>query len=106
MELSLNTGVTFECRDDSNENCIIIICPKADAEGIDEKITGATIKNARLGDQVLQDVVLENLCVGETDDGQAFITINLRKKSDIDILKERIAEQDAALIELAGLIGG
>lgn len=106
MDFVLNTGDKFEVKDTSTPGCIILVCDDKTAKKAQESVTNETIKSALLGDEKLTDYKLESISVGETTDEQAFVTISLVKKTEMEVLLERVAEQDAALIELAGMIAG
>ena len=104
MKFVINTGDEFEVRDDSSEGCIIVECSTAVAETIKEKVTTETLKRATLGDATLTDVVLDNICVGESEKEDCFITISCHKKTTDEIILERIKEQSIALAEIAEMV--
>ena len=108
MLLTLNTGKTFEVQDVSLETGIISIFNTIDviSDALDS-ITTETLKNAYLGETVLTNKVLQDGFFIPADEAGMFsVNFNIRERTEMETVQERLDEQDAALMELAELIIG
>ena len=106
--LKLRDNTEFGVYDESNGYQIHMTCDAETALLAIEKITTDNLKNATLGDEVFENKIA---CGGtftqphETT-GEISLLFSLRNKTEMEITQERLDEQDAALMELAELIGG
>ena len=102
--LTLNNGTKIEIEDISTTSSIVV---KGDLEKVNNalsKITTESLKNADLNGTPLLNKVYTGF-TGEREDDIYTVTFNMREKTDMEIMQERLDEQDAALVELAELIG-
>lgn len=108
ITLTLNNGKTFEVQDTSLTEGVISIFSNIDViSDALESITTETLKNAYLGETILTNKVLEGGFFAPADEyGMFSMTFNIREKTGEEIINERLDEQDAALMELAEMIGG
>lgn len=107
ITLTLNNGKTFEVQETVDPNVISIFNTIDVISDALESITTETLKNAYLGETVLTNKVLENgFFVPADDEGMFSVNFNIRERTEMETVQERLDEQDAALMELAELIGG
>lgn len=108
MDLVLTDGSVVECLDGSFENELLI---KGTIDKISRAIsliTNENLKRAVLATTIIiSNRVVDNIIATPPDENdEVMLVYKLRDKNDIEILNERIKEQDEALMELAELIGG
>jgi hypothetical protein len=108
MILTLNDGTKLEVLDYSFPDMLVIEADVNTVKTVVEKITTTNLKNATLDGNVFLNVVYVNSAILPIDEntGKYTVTVYLRQLTDIDIINERLDEQDAALMELAELIEG
>lgn len=108
MTLTLNDGTQFEVYDVVNPYELSMTTDTATMKQAVEKITTDNLKHATVGDEVLTNKILVGIQVSPINETteEVTITFNLGEKSEMDIINERLDEQDAALMELAELIVG
>lgn len=108
MLLTLNDGTQFEVSDNSNLYEIFITTDTETMKEIVEEVTTNNLKHATMGEIMFVNAVVNNISVSSPNSstGEVNILISLGVKTDIDIINERLDEQDAALMELAELIAG
>lgn len=108
MILKLNDGTEFNV-DDSSDICRILLTVDTETmkEAI-EKITTNNLKHATMGDILFVNAVVNEINVNSPNPitGEVNVIFYLGEKSEMDIINERLDEQDIALMELAELIGG
>ena len=106
--LKLNDGTEFQVYDESDSYRISMNGNAETTISAMEKITTENLKNATLGGEALINKIMTGGSFTPPDEatGEINLVFSLRDKTDMEIVQERLDEQDAALIELAELIGG
>lgn len=108
MLLKLNDGTEFTVNDSSSLYEISMTVDTETMKTAVEKITNDNLKHATMGDFVFLNVIMNGVNVTSPNPitGEVNMIFYLGEKSDIDVINERLDEQDTALMELAELIGG
>lgn len=106
MILTLNDGTQFNVNDSSTFYEISMTANTETMKYAVEKITTDNLKHATMGDITFLGAIVNGINVTPPHPytGEVNIIFYLGEKSDIDIIKERLDEQDNALMELAELI--
>lgn len=108
MILLLADGSEVECLDTSFDGELDI---KGNLETVSRAmglLTNNNLKRAELGGTItIINKVIDNATFTAPDeDGYISLKYFLRDKTDVEVVQERLDEQDAALMELAELIVG
>ena len=102
--LTLNNGTKIEIAETSTTSAIVVQGDLAKVSAALSEITTDNLKNADLNGTTLTNKVYTGF-TGEREEDVYTVTFNMREKTDMEIMQERLDEQDAALVELAELIG-
>ena len=107
-ELVLTDGSVVECLDESFEGKLLVRGNIDVASDAISKITNDNLKRATLGVvETINNKVIDSATFTAPDEDEIILlTYILRDKDDMEIVQERLDEQDAALMELAELIAG
>ena len=108
MLLTLNDGTQFEVDDNSTKDQILLTTSADNMKLAIEKINNKNLNHATLNNIIIDNVSLNNIMIVPFDATSETGTIifYLNAKTGMDIIQERLDEQDAALMELAELIAG
>jgi len=104
----LGDGTEYQVNNESNRDFITLTCETAVAESLIEKLTVDNLKTATIGDESMLNMVYEGFNASPVDEitNEIYVSLSFRGKRDMEIINERLDEQDAALMELAELIVG
>jgi hypothetical protein len=108
MILTLSNGVQFNVNDESDLYQISMTTDTATMKEAVEEITDENLKHATMGDITFLNSIVNGISITSPNPttGEVNVIFSLGEKSDIDIINERLDEQDAALMELAEMIAG
>ena len=108
MLLTLNDGTQFSVNDNSSLYEISMTVSTEGMKTAVEKITNDNLKHATMGDIVFLNAIVNGVNVTSPHPvtHEVNVMYYLGMKSYIEIINERLDEQDAALMELAEMIVG
>ena len=104
----LSDGTEFQVNNESEKYLISLTCETPDAKLLMDKLTPANLKTATIGEDSMSNMIYENFNASPVKEatGEVNITLYFREKTEMEIIEQRLDEQDNALMELAELIGG
>lgn len=103
--LTLNDGTTLFVLETSNTSTIYVSGTLSEISTAIEAITTDNLKNADLAGTTLTNKIYTGFS-GSRDDDTFTVSFSMRDKTENEIINERLDEQDAALMEIAEMIGG
>lgn len=103
--LTLNDGTTINVMETSNTSVINVQGTLNEVTAAIEAISTDTLKNADLNGTTLTNKVYTGF-TGEREEDVYTVSFGMRDKTENEIIMERLDEQDAALVEIADMIGG
>lgn len=109
INLKLNNGTIIEVDVSSTVDNINVTGTLVEIFEAIRAITTESLKNATLYSTPQGETIINRLLVtfhGEKKEDEYFVSFVIREKSENEVINERLDEQDAALMELAELIGG
>ena len=103
--LTLNDGTTINVMETSNTSQINVSGNLEEVTRAMSEITTDSLKNADLAGTTLTNKVYTGF--SGTKEGEVYtVSFGMRDKTENEIIMERLDEQDAALVEIADMIGG
>jgi hypothetical protein len=103
--LTLNDGTTINVLETSNTSQINVSGNLEEVSRAMSEITTDSLKNADLAGTTLVNKVYTGF--SGSKDGETYtVSFSMRDKTENEIIMERLDEQDAALVEIADMIGG
>ena len=103
-KLVFKNGTKLFFDDSSIKYCIVMICNKfSDLDDVAKEFSAENLDGAKFEDEELQNIVPDSIRVQKLlSEKRIVATFNLRKKTDEEIMKEKIRELDELIAKLKG----